>query len=187
MEMKMLRWMSDITRLDHICTEDIRQRLGVAPITDKLREARLRWFGHVLRADSDSVCKVDFNLDVAGKRPNKCPKQRWMDTLHADQKAAGIHPEQAQDRTEWRQRIKRADLATKRGKRLRRRRRRQQGSFRNNLKNINNMRNPRYTVLCLNFNSFTVDFDWPGNGAIQRFESNNCNPVLSNRPALSIL
>ncbi|EYC06858.1 hypothetical protein Y032_0073g739 [Ancylostoma ceylanicum] len=36
MEMKMLRWMAGITRLDRICNQDIRQRFGVAPITDKL-------------------------------------------------------------------------------------------------------------------------------------------------------
>ncbi|KIH65833.1 hypothetical protein ANCDUO_03844 [Ancylostoma duodenale] len=74
MEMKMLRWTTGITRLDHICNEDIRQRFGVAPMTDKLREARLRWFSHVIRADSDSVCKTGFNLDVAGKRPKGRPK-----------------------------------------------------------------------------------------------------------------
>ncbi|KIH65377.1 hypothetical protein ANCDUO_04303 [Ancylostoma duodenale] len=108
MEMKTLRWMAGIKRLDHICNEDVWQPFGVAPITNKLREARPRWFGHVLRADSDSVCKVGFNLDVGGKRPKGRPKQRWMDTLHADLKAAGIHPDQAHDRTKWRQVIGRA-------------------------------------------------------------------------------
>ncbi|EYC18004.1 hypothetical protein Y032_0029g2006 [Ancylostoma ceylanicum] len=113
MEMKMLRWMAGIARLDRICNQDIRQRSGVAPITDKLREARLRWYGHVLRAESDSVCKIGFNLDVTGKRPKGRPKQRWMDNLHADLKTVGMHP----DRTKWRQGISEADPATKRDKR----------------------------------------------------------------------
>ncbi|KIH64272.1 hypothetical protein ANCDUO_05419 [Ancylostoma duodenale] len=114
MEMKMLCWMAGITRLDHICNGDIRQRFGFAPIMGKLREARLRWFDRVLRADSNSVCKVGFNLDVAGKRAKGRSKQRWMDTLHADLEAACIHLNQARDRTNWRQRIRRADPATKR-------------------------------------------------------------------------
>ncbi|EYC11992.1 hypothetical protein Y032_0048g1550 [Ancylostoma ceylanicum] len=95
MEMKMQRWMAGITRLDRICNQDIRQRFGVAPITDKLREARLRWYGHVLRAESDSVCKFGFNLGLTGKRPKGRPKQRWMDTLHADPKTVAMHPGQA--------------------------------------------------------------------------------------------
>ncbi|EYB85435.1 hypothetical protein Y032_0298g1758 [Ancylostoma ceylanicum] len=76
MEMKMLRWMAGITRLDRIYDQDIRQRFGVAPITDKLHEARLRWYGHVLPAESDSSCKIGFNLGVIGKRPKGRPKQR---------------------------------------------------------------------------------------------------------------
>ncbi|KIH61602.1 hypothetical protein ANCDUO_08123 [Ancylostoma duodenale] len=67
MEIEMLRWMAGIERLDHIWNEDIRQHFGVAPITDKLRETRLRWFGHVLCADSDSVCKIGFRLCVTGQ------------------------------------------------------------------------------------------------------------------------
>ncbi|EYC25625.1 hypothetical protein Y032_0011g1303 [Ancylostoma ceylanicum] len=117
MEVKMLRWMAGITQLDRICNQDIRQRFGGAPITDKLREARLRWYGHVLRAESGSVCKIGFNLDVTGKRPKGRPKQRWMDTLHVDLKTVGMHPDQAHDRTKLRQGISKADLFTKRDKR----------------------------------------------------------------------
>ncbi|KIH59383.1 hypothetical protein ANCDUO_10388 [Ancylostoma duodenale] len=104
--MKMLRWMAGITRLDHICNENIRQRFDVAPITDKLRKARLQWFRHVLRADSDNVCTVGINLDVAGKRPKARPKQLWMNTLHADLKAASIQLDQVHDRTKWLQGIR---------------------------------------------------------------------------------
>ncbi|EYC26829.1 hypothetical protein Y032_0010g986 [Ancylostoma ceylanicum] len=58
MEMKILRWMAGVTRLDRVCNQDVRQRFGVAPITEKVRKARLRWCGHVLRADHDSICKI---------------------------------------------------------------------------------------------------------------------------------
>jgi len=46
-EMRMLRWMSGNTRKDRIWNEEICLKIGVAPIDEKLREIRLRWFIHV--------------------------------------------------------------------------------------------------------------------------------------------
>ena len=114
METKMLRWISGVTRFDHVRNDDIRQRYGVAPITEKLREARLRWYGHVLRADDNSLAQIGLNIDIPGKRPKGRPRQRWLDTLHADLQAARLHPDQAFDREKWRTRSRRADPATKR-------------------------------------------------------------------------
>ena len=45
----MLHWMSGKTRRDKIRNDTIRERVGVAPIVEKLVENRLRWFGHVER------------------------------------------------------------------------------------------------------------------------------------------
>jgi hypothetical protein len=42
--MRMLRWMSEVTREDGIRTEYVRGKISVASITDK-RENRLRCFG----------------------------------------------------------------------------------------------------------------------------------------------
>ena len=47
-EMRMLRWMCGHMRLDRIRNEVFRDKLGVAPISDKLRDGRLRWFGQDL-------------------------------------------------------------------------------------------------------------------------------------------
>ncbi|VDP07654.1 unnamed protein product [Heligmosomoides polygyrus] len=66
--------------MDRIRNEAIRQKFGVAPIADKVREARLRWYGHVLRGREDSVRKIALNFEVIGKRPRGRPKQRWADT-----------------------------------------------------------------------------------------------------------
>ncbi|VDP25846.1 unnamed protein product [Heligmosomoides polygyrus] len=117
METKVLRWTARVTRLDRVRNDTIRQRFGVVSIADKLREARLRWYGHVLRANDDTVCKIGLNLEVPGKWPRGRPKQRWLDTLHLDLKIAGVHPDQAIDRGKWRHRTRRADPATKRDKR----------------------------------------------------------------------
>ncbi|VDP04025.1 unnamed protein product [Heligmosomoides polygyrus] len=113
METRMLRWTAGVTRLDRVRNDTIRQRFGIVPIADKLREARLRWYGHVLRANDDTVCKIGLNLEVPGKRPRGRPKQRWLDTLHLDLKIAGVHPDQAFDREKWHHHTRRADPATK--------------------------------------------------------------------------
>ena len=46
-EMCMLRWMCGNTMMDRIRKEELREKLGVAPLTAKMWENRLRWFGLV--------------------------------------------------------------------------------------------------------------------------------------------
>ncbi|KAD4385913.1 hypothetical protein E3N88_26082 [Mikania micrantha] len=66
-EMRMLRWMCRHTRLDRIRNDVFRERLQVANISEKVREGRLRWFGHVRRRSQLApVRKVEL-LMVEGK------------------------------------------------------------------------------------------------------------------------
>ena len=48
-ELHMLCWICSHTRRDRVRNDDIRDRLGVAPIEKKLVQHRLRWFEHVQR------------------------------------------------------------------------------------------------------------------------------------------
>ncbi|KAK3556519.1 hypothetical protein QTP70_008285 [Hemibagrus guttatus] len=50
-ELKMLRFSLGVTRLDRIRNEYIRGTAHVGCLGDKVREARLRWFGHVQRRE----------------------------------------------------------------------------------------------------------------------------------------
>ncbi|KAK3542012.1 hypothetical protein QTP86_010329 [Hemibagrus guttatus] len=61
-ELKMLRFSLGVTRLDRIRNEYIRGTAHVGRLGDKVREARLRWFGHVQRRES-SQCRDD-NIGV---------------------------------------------------------------------------------------------------------------------------
>ena len=45
----MLCWMCGNTKRDKVRNEDIRIKIGVVSIEEKMREDRLRWFGHVRR------------------------------------------------------------------------------------------------------------------------------------------
>ncbi|KAK3507817.1 hypothetical protein QTP70_000891 [Hemibagrus guttatus] len=51
----MLRFSLGVTRLDRIRNEYIRGTAHVGRLGDKVREARLRWFGHVQRRDSEYI------------------------------------------------------------------------------------------------------------------------------------
>ena len=67
--MRMLRWMCGKTRKDKVRDEDIHRQIGIAPIEDKLRENRLRWFGHIKRKSRDALVTRMKKIDIAqGKK-----------------------------------------------------------------------------------------------------------------------
>ncbi|KAK3574198.1 hypothetical protein QTP86_004334 [Hemibagrus guttatus] len=72
-ELKMLRFSLGVTRLDRIRNEYIRGTAHVGRLGDKVREARLRWFGHVQRRETTSAavaCLMNENssffIDMTG-------------------------------------------------------------------------------------------------------------------------
>ena len=54
-EMRMLRWMSGVTKLYRIRNEIIRGTMKVGEISKKVQESRLKWYGHVLRREDEYV------------------------------------------------------------------------------------------------------------------------------------
>jgi hypothetical protein len=47
--MRMLRWSCEHTRTDRVQNDNIRERLEVTPVEEKLVQHHLRWFGHMQR------------------------------------------------------------------------------------------------------------------------------------------
>ena len=63
-EMRVLRWMCGKTSKDRIKNEDIQEDVGVPSIGYKLRETRLRWFGHVLSRPVMKLLRKSFSMQV---------------------------------------------------------------------------------------------------------------------------
>ncbi|VDO20173.1 unnamed protein product [Heligmosomoides polygyrus] len=88
--------------------------MKTAPIQLKMREQRLRWFGHVLRRPEDHPIRLALNFEVPGKRPRGAPRKRWRDVSKRDLAELGATPDDVFDRMRWRQIAGTADPATER-------------------------------------------------------------------------
>ena len=74
----MVRAMCGQKVVDRKTTEEQMDMLGLKETIDRLATANgVRWYGHVLRRDDDSVLRVALNLEVSGKRKRGRPKKIW--------------------------------------------------------------------------------------------------------------
>ncbi|KAK3513844.1 hypothetical protein QTP70_028833 [Hemibagrus guttatus] len=108
-ELKMLRFSLGVTRLDRIRNEYIRGTAHVGRLGDKVREARLRWFGHVQRRESEYIGRRMLDMELPGRRQRGRPKRRYMDGINEDMKLVGASVEDAEDRDRWREMIRFGD------------------------------------------------------------------------------
>ena len=105
-EMRMLRWMCGNTLRDRIKNEVTRMKVGVADIASKLRENRLRWFGHVRRRPSGAPVRKVEEWDQGGlKRSRGRPKMTWLEGVRRDMKFLGLQENEVSDRRGWRRKI----------------------------------------------------------------------------------
>ncbi|KAK2893531.1 hypothetical protein Q8A73_016015 [Channa argus] len=108
-ELKMLRFSLGVTRMDRIRNEYIRGTAHVRCFGDKVREARLRWFGHVQRRNCEYIGRRMLRLELPGRRSRGRPKRRFMDVVREDMKLVGVSEEDAEDRVRWRHMIRCGD------------------------------------------------------------------------------
>ncbi|KAK3525823.1 hypothetical protein QTP70_010325 [Hemibagrus guttatus] len=73
-ELKMLRFSLGVTRLDRIRNEYIRGTAHVGRLGDKVREDRLRWFGHVQRRESEYIGRRMLDMELPGRRQRGRPE-----------------------------------------------------------------------------------------------------------------
>lgn len=103
-ELKMLRFLPGVTRLDKINNEHLRGTEHARQVGDKAREtksrAKLRWSGHVMGRDEEYVKRRMLDVNPPGRRKRWRPIIRFMDVLQDSMRVVGVTLE---DRGRWRQ------------------------------------------------------------------------------------
>jgi hypothetical protein len=101
-EMRMLQWIFCHTRRDRVRNDNIRKRLGVAPVEEKLVQHHLRWFGHIEWSPLETLvcCRVISRIDN-GKRGRGRPNLTWRESVKKKLKDWSIIKEIALDRRKW--------------------------------------------------------------------------------------
>ena len=101
-EMRMLRFSLGVTKIDKIENRLIRGTAHVRRLGDKLRESRLRWFGHVMRRKEEKYIGRKM-LQIAYSRCKRRgrPRRKFMDAAREDMKVAQVEENDASDRVKW--------------------------------------------------------------------------------------
>ena len=106
-EMKCLRSMYGVTRLDRMRNEVVRERVGVPEkLSNRVDRKVLKWFGHVERMGGERMTKRVYMSEVDGVRGRGRPPFRWKDGVRRACADRGVGLEEAKercrDRNVWR-------------------------------------------------------------------------------------
>ena len=105
-EMKMLRFAMGVKRKDKIRNEHIWSTVKVEQLGMKMRNGRLRWYGHVMRRDQEYVGRKMMEMELPGKRRRGRPKRRFLDAVKEDMREVGMKETDVEDRKMWRMMIR---------------------------------------------------------------------------------
>ena len=82
------------------------ERVGVAPIEEKLVQHRLRWFGHVQRRPPEALVNSGILRGIDNtKRGRGRPKLTWEEAVKRDLKDWNVPRDLAFDRATWKSAI----------------------------------------------------------------------------------
>ena len=114
-----LRKILRISYTRHVTNATVRQITGCCPVSHLIHERRLRFFGHVARADFQQdhhrVNEASLQPPSHWRRPCRRPRSTWLRGINSDVQSVntGIHHSawsKASDRTLWRRIVHTATL-----------------------------------------------------------------------------
>lgn len=104
-EMKYLRTVKGITRLDRVRNVDVRNELQVKPILEHVEQRQLSWWGHLLRTEESRLARKVWEARTTIKRGRGRPKITWDNVIAKNIQKRGrtIHEARglAQRRRDW--------------------------------------------------------------------------------------
>jgi len=89
--------------------KDRKRNDDIRCITDKVREARLRWYGHIQRREEDDCVKRIPEADIHGQQSRGRQRKRWTDVVKYNMEDLWLTVEDTGNRAEWRRRTRVAD------------------------------------------------------------------------------
>ena len=107
LEMKCLRSLVVVSRVDRVRNEEVRRRAGIEMELASMTDQRiLRWFGHVERVGDYCMARRVLMAEVSGGRVRGRPRLGWMNGVKVALGNRGMTVEAARqcakDRKEWR-------------------------------------------------------------------------------------
>ena len=108
-EMKMLRFALGVTRKDGIKNESFRLTAKVGQISRKVKESRLRWYGHVKRREDAYIGRRVLEIELPAKTKVGRPKRRFMNAYKEGMKEVRVNERDVHDRSNWRRKIRCGD------------------------------------------------------------------------------
>ena len=94
--------MCGATMKDRRTGEELRELVGVEPMTTVIKSGRLRWYKHMMRKSDDDWVKTSMMYRVEARRPVGRPTRTLLYSLEADMAELEIDREYVHDRKKWR-------------------------------------------------------------------------------------
>ena len=91
-QIKFLRHLFGITKLDKEKNQCIRQKTGAQNIVKEIKEYQEKWLQHVQRMDTNRLSKQALQYKPKGRRNIGRPRKRWRDQLHLEDQGTGNTP-----------------------------------------------------------------------------------------------
>ena len=81
-DMQIVWWMCHVSLRNRKSSEELRNRLGIANMTNVFRQTRLRWFGHVEQMDKENPVNKCRFIEVGGQIGKITPSKNWTQLIN---------------------------------------------------------------------------------------------------------
>lgn len=106
-EMKYLRRVRGVTKMDKMRNVDIRKDLEIQPILDYIEERQLQWWGHLQRMNEERPVKKVWKAKIVKNKKRGRPRKSWDNVITGILTKRGKNWNEAKDLTQNREEWKR--------------------------------------------------------------------------------